>query len=120
MPLPILEYQTLKGAHDALSKLGSAHTCCNQQTIKDWSNKNQLAEVRGFLGEAYADDALLRRAYLGDAFRMMGINEEAYKSSCARLARILDEAGKRPLTDADLQFARDALNYWSGLRAHLS
>lgn len=120
MPLPILEYQTLKGAYDVLSRLGSAPTCCKQQTIKDWSDKNQLAEVRGFLGEAYADDALLRRSFLGDAFRMMSISEDGYKSSCARLARILDEAGKRPLTDADLQFARDALNYWSGLRAYLS
>ena len=114
------EYLHIKSAHETLTTMGSATTCCVKQVIKDEQAQRAIDEIREFLGEAYADARLLSRCHLMDAFHMIGLGSSEYRSGCARLARILAEAGKRPLSEHDLDFARRALHHWSALRANLA
>lgn len=114
------EYLSLKGAHEALTAMGSATTCCIKQTVDDESVLGMFESIRQFLGEAYADQRVLATCHLQDAFHLMELAPTEHRPGCARLARILGEAGRRPLTDHDLGFARRALDYWSALRANLA
>lgn len=114
------EYLCLKGAHETLAAMGPGETCCARQTVEDERAQGRITAVAAFLRKAYADERVFAVCHLGDAFHMMGIEPREYKPRTATLARILDEAGKRPLSLQDLDFAQRALDYWSALRANLA